>query len=69
MRPQARTAASRPADGPTLQQILKGRLLVALASRKHGDDRLAASFRAQVQLGREPALGAAQRLVLRLTPR
>ena len=69
MRPQARTASSRTANGPTLQQILKGSLLVAFASRKHGDDRLAASFGAQVQLGREPALGAAQRLVLRLTPR
>ena len=64
-----RKASLGQADGPTLQQILKGHLLVALTSRKHGDDRLAAYFGAQVQLGREPALRAAQRLVLRLTPR
>ncbi len=36
--------------------------LMPLAPGQHGRDRLAAAFGPQVQLGREPALAAAQRL-------
>jgi hypothetical protein len=72
-RPPAAAAASvddlvPKADGPAIQQSLQGDRLVALASGEYGNDRLAASFRSPVQLGREPALGAAQSLVRRLTP-
>ena len=68
-RPKTRAPWARAADAPPTQQAPRGDLLVAFAPCQHRHDRLAASFRSQVQLGREPALGAAQSFVRRLTPR
>ena len=45
-----------------VQQRLQRGLLVPLACGQHGRKRLAAAFSPQMQLGREPALAAAQRL-------
>jgi hypothetical protein len=45
-----------------VQQRLERDLLVPLAAGQHRRDRLAVPFGPQMQLGREPALAAAQRL-------
>jgi hypothetical protein len=69
-RPQAGPAPTGPADRPLIQQRLERDLLVPLAAGQHRRDRSAVAFGPQVQLGREAALAAAQRLPgLGLTPR
>jgi hypothetical protein len=68
-RPQARPAPPRTADRVPVQQRLERDLLVPLAAGQRRRDRPALAFGAQVQLGREFAAAAAQRLPgLRLTP-
>jgi hypothetical protein len=52
-----------------VQQRLKGDLLVPFAAGQHRRDRLSVPFGPQVQLGRDPALAAAEGFAgLRLTP-
>jgi len=69
-RPQTRPAPTGAADRAPIQQRFQRDLLVPLAASQHRRDRPAVAFGPQVQLGREAALAAAQRLPgLRLTPR
>lgn len=61
-RPQAGSAPSRTADRTPIQQCLERDLLVSLAAGQHSRDRSAFALSTEVQLRREPALAAAQRL-------
>ena len=60
--PQPRTPAPRPFDRPLLQQLLEGRRLMALARGQYKGDRLAAALTAEMDLGAEAALAAAEGL-------
>ena len=68
-RPQAGPAPPGAGDRTPVQDVRQSDLLVALAAGQNGRDRPTMAFSAQVDLGREPALGSAQRFVGRLTPR
>ena len=58
--PQPRTPAPRPFDRPLLQQLLEGRPLMALARSQYNGDRLAGALTAEMDLGAEAALAAAE---------
>src|SRR3954468_18538048 len=62
LRPQTGSASTGATDRALVQQRLKRNLLVSLATGEHRRDRSAVALGPQVQLGREAALAAAQRL-------
>ena len=69
-RPQTGSAPTGTSDRALVQQRLERNLLMPLTASQHRRDRPAMALGPQVQLGREAALAAAQRLPgLRLTPR
>ena len=69
-RPQTGSAPTGTSDRALVQQRLERNLLMPLTASQHCRDRPAMALGPQVQLGREAALAAAQRLPgLRLTPR
>src|SRR3954462_12564941 len=69
-RPQTGPAPAGATDRPLIQQRLERDLLVPLAAGQHRRDRSAVACGPEVQLDREAALAAAQRLPgLGLTPR
>jgi len=69
-RPQTGPAPAGSTDRSLVQQRFQRNLLMSLTAGQHCRDRPAITLGPQVQLGREAALAAAQRLPgLRLTPR
>ena len=66
--PQAGTAPARPSDGALLQQPLEDGGLVLLARRQQQRQQLAPALRPEMDLGREAALAAPERLRRRVPP-
>jgi len=65
VRSQARPTAPTPLDRPPLHEALDHALLVPLPRRRLDDDRLASALGPDVELGRQPAAAAAERLAFR----
>src|SRR5215211_4286257 len=66
--PQPRSPTPGPLDRPLLEQPLEHGGFVLLAGREHQRQELAAAFRAEMDLGGDPALAAPERLRRRVPP-